>query len=77
MFGLKHCIYFRCVMNGSNSMSESDKRPINLCPICLRKLHHSIGFEIMGRYRALADYFEDEEFDTEAQWVRTRLKSID
>lgn len=77
MFGIRHCKYFRCIMNGSNSLSEGDRRPLNLCPICLRKLHHSIGFEIRGRYRALADFFEDEEFESEAQWIRTRLKNID
>lgn len=77
MFGIKHCIYFRCVMNGSNSLDESDRRPLNLCPICLRKLHHSIGFQIRERYRALADFFEDEKFDAEAEWIRTRLKNID
>ncbi len=77
MFGIKHCIYFRCVMNGSNSLSESDRRPFHLCPICMRKLHHSIGFEVRERYRALADFFEDEEFEAEAQWIRTRLKNIE
>jgi archaemetzincin len=37
MFGLTHCIYFHCVMNGSNHLRESDRRPLHLCPVCLRK----------------------------------------
>jgi len=44
MFGLRHCIYFHCVMNGSNHLEESDARPMHLCPVCLRKLQFSIGF---------------------------------
>ena len=24
MFGLRHCIYFKCVLNGSNHLKESD-----------------------------------------------------
>jgi hypothetical protein len=43
----------------------------------LRKLHHSNGFKIRERYRALADFFKHEEFETEAEWIRKRLKSID
>jgi len=32
-----HCIYFECNMNGSNHRAESDRRPLALCPVCLRK----------------------------------------
>lgn len=38
MFGLNHCVYFRCVLNGSNHLKESDARPMCVCPVCLRKL---------------------------------------
>ena len=75
MFGIKHCIYFRCLMNGSNSLSESDRRPINLCPVCLRKLHRSIGFGISERYRSLADFYESQGFQEEYLWIQSLLKS--
>ena len=42
LFGLKNCIYFRCNMNGFNSMEEFDQRPFEICPICLRKLYTNI-----------------------------------
>ena len=38
MFGIKHCVYHNCAMNGSNHLAESDRRAASLCPICLRKL---------------------------------------
>jgi len=33
MFGLTHCLYYNCVMNGSNHLPESDRRPLHLCPV--------------------------------------------
>lgn len=27
MFGIKHCVYFNCVMNGSNGEEENRKKP--------------------------------------------------
>jgi len=38
MFGIRHCIYYECLMNGSNKIEEADVKPAWLCPVCLRKL---------------------------------------
>lgn len=38
MFSMYHCIFYECLMNGSNHQKESDQAPIWLCPVCLRKL---------------------------------------
>ena len=38
MFGISHCVHFHCRMNGSDSLEESDRSPMHLCPVCLRKL---------------------------------------
>ena len=54
MFGIEHCIYFRCVMNGSNHLAESDARPLRLCPVDLRKLQWSVGFDVVERQKRLA-----------------------
>lgn len=50
MFGIKHCQWLSCVMQGSNHMEESDRRPLDFCPVCLRKLQDAIGFDIAERY---------------------------
>jgi archaemetzincin len=76
MFGLQHCIYFRCVLNGSNHLKESDSRPIHLCPVCLRKLQYSIGFDVVERYAKLFHFYKKVGFDNEAQWTANRLKWI-
>jgi archaemetzincin len=76
MFGLQHCIYFKCVLNGSNHLQESDSRPLHLCPVCLRKLQYSIGFDVVTRYRNLLHFYRKVGLDNEAQWVVNRLEWI-
>ncbi len=76
MFGLTHCIYFECILNGSNHLAESDARPSHLCPVCLRKLQHSIGFDVVSRYGNLLHFYKKVGFDNEALWVTKRLKWI-
>jgi len=76
MFGLTHCIYFKCVLNGSNHLAESDARPVHLCPVCLRKLQSSIGFDVIKRYGNLFRFYKEAGFDDEAQWIANRLKRI-
>jgi archaemetzincin len=76
MFGLLHCIHFRCVLNGSNHLAESDARPMHECPVDLRKLHHSIGFDVARRYAALYRFYRKAGFDDEADWTRQRLEWI-
>ena len=58
MFGLKHCIYYKCIMNGSNNLAENLQKSSNLCAICLRKLQLNIGFSIFERYQSLANCYK-------------------
>ncbi|XP_062859182.1 archaemetzincin-2 isoform X2 [Trichomycterus rosablanca] len=53
IFGIKHCQWLQCVMQGSNHLEESDRRPPDLCPICLRKLQSAIGFKLADRYKRM------------------------
>jgi archaemetzincin len=76
MFGLQHCIFFRCVMNGSNHLKESDSRPLYLCPVCLHKLHHSVGFDVISRYKNLYRFYKNFGFDDDAKWLAHRLEFI-
>jgi archaemetzincin len=58
MFGLAHCIFSNCVMNDSSHLDESDRRPMHLCPVCLRKLQFSVGFYVVQRHEKLAGFYE-------------------
>ena len=76
MFGLQHCIYFECVVNGSNSMNETDAAPQHLCPVCLRKLHHTAGFEAMKRYEDLARFYRRQKWFEDYDWVQRQLEKV-
>lgn len=76
MFGMKHCIHFHCLMNGSNHLSESDRQPIHLCPVCLRKLQSSIEFDVSDRYEALHEFAESANWLDERDWLSSRIKSL-
>jgi archaemetzincin len=76
IFSLEHCIFFMCLMNGSNHLEESDARPLHLCPVCLRKLQLSIGFDVVERYRELLHFYRKVGFDHEARSVSNRLTTI-
>ena len=76
MFGIKHCIYFHCLMNGSNHLDESDLQPLHVCPVCLRKLQSSVGFDVAKRYQSLEEFSQQAGWDDEADWLRRRLGKL-
>jgi archaemetzincin len=63
-------------MNGSNHLEESDARPMHLCPVDLRKLQQSIGFDVVERYRRLCDFSEQVDFADETDWLTKRCDYI-
>jgi len=76
MFGVQHCVYFRCLMNGSNHLGGSDDRPPHLCPVCLRKLHHAVGFDVQARFERLLAFSQHAGFEDEAAWLTRRLEYL-
>lgn len=61
MFGVRHCIYYKCLMNGSNHLEESQKKPSYLCVVCLRKMQSNIKFDILERYIQLRQFYEEQK----------------
>lgn len=55
MFGLMHCIYYNCLMMGTNGLWQTDQNPIYFCPVCYRKLFKCLGFNHVDRYKKLSD----------------------
>lgn len=76
MFGLKHCIHHECNMNGANHLAEADAAPMHLCPVCLRKMQHAVGFDPVARYRKLELFYEANGLAAEQDWVARRIKWI-
>ena len=82
MFGLDHCVYFTCLMNGSNHAEESDHQLTFLCPVCLRKLQDAIKFDFLVRYKGLLNFFQGkiisrsnkvDKFFGCAQWLEKAI----
>lgn len=76
IFGMQHCVYFSCPVNGSNNLDENDSRPMQLCPVCLRKLHSTIGFDPVERDRGLLAIYQRLGFAKEADWIQRRLRTV-
>lgn len=76
MFGLRHCVFYECLMDGSNHLGETDARPMHLCPVCLRKLQMSAGFDLLKREEALLKFFEANAIQEEAGWARRRIEKM-
>jgi archaemetzincin len=71
-FGIKHCTHFHCLMNGSNSLAETDRAPLHFCPLCLRKIHWGLRFQPSKRYQKLADFLTNTGFASESEWFEER-----
>mmetsp|Transcript_46718 Transcript_46718/g.77321 ORF Transcript_46718/g.77321 Transcript_46718/m.77321 type:complete len:488 (+) Transcript_46718:126-1589(+) len=82
-FGLKHCVYFSCLMQGANSLEEAEGRMTDLCPVCLRKLLWCVNTEsspaVRARYERLHAFFsaQPQSFGNHLAWVRSRLSNPD
>jgi archaemetzincin len=73
---LKHCIFYRCVMNGSNSVAEMDAQPMHACPVCLAKLRANLRFDPRARYERLEALFRRQGLAPDAAFVRARLREL-
>jgi archaemetzincin len=72
---IAHCVNRRCVMQGSNTIEESDGHPFHLCPEDLRKLEWSSGVARAGRARKLHAFYVKVGLTEEAEWVAATRKS--
>ncbi|MFP4600764.1 MAG: archaemetzincin [Persicimonas sp.] len=74
MYGMTHCTFFECGLNGSNHLEEADRRPMHLCPVCLRKLNWSSDIDPLERYYNLNEFYRNFGFDEAESFVRSRIE---
>jgi archaemetzincin len=75
IFGLSHCVFYHCSMNGTNSLAETDRAPLHYCPICHRKLQWNIGFDPLKRYAELYAFYQKHNLPQEAGWLASRIQN--
>jgi len=77
IFGIKHCIEYRCLMNGSNHIEESDAKPLYYCPIDLRKLHLSLKFPVLERQKKLLELWIEFGWNDGIVWGYERVENLE
>ena len=79
-FGMEHCVYYACVMQGSASLAEDVRQPPYLCPVDLAKLLQATKAQEDRRYAALLSFceahVENQMFIAFAAWIRARLEAL-
>ena len=76
MFSIEHCVFYECLMCGSNSLEEADRRPLCLCPQCLAKLCYATGADPEKRFQALIDFGQARGLKEEADFWQKSLDAI-
>ncbi|WP_118972672.1 archaemetzincin [Taibaiella koreensis] len=78
MFGIGHCVLYECCMNGSNSLSESDRQPSWLCWECLAKVCFNRRVQPERHVEDLLQFYRRNHCDTAAlayyTWAAQLLK---
>ena len=73
---MHHCTAFRCLMNGSNHQEERDRRPLHLCPVCLRKLCWNLQAEPIPYLTKLKAFCRTQGLDAEAHWYEQAVAAL-
>jgi len=68
ILAFKHCTAFQCNMNGANSVAETDRHPLHLCPVCLRKLLWNFEIDPNAYLTALESFYRQQGFAHDADW---------
>ncbi len=77
MFSIEHCIKFRCNMQGSNSLEESDGQPLYLCPQCHAKVLFATGCQPAERYKKLIEFFDKYELKDQQEYFQRALSRLE
>lgn len=76
MFGISHCLNANCVMNGTNSLSETDYHLARACSLCQRKLNSSIHYDDKKRLLELKNFFKNQHLNTELTLANQDLNLV-
>ena len=79
ILGLRHCLFFSCLMQGSNSMEEAEGRgACRLCPCCLRKLSWAVGVSPQTHYEKLLEHCAawPGTYADDLEWIAMRLSLL-
>lgn len=80
-FGMDHCVYYACVMQGTSGLTEDAGQPPYLCPVDLAKLFRVTGADEKAHDTALLAFCErwrhDKLLAAFAAWLKVRLAELE
>ena len=80
-FGMGHCVYYACVMQGTASLAEDVRQPPYLCPVDLARLLRATGADEKERYEAILGFCEEWQgtpmFAALGSWIRHAIGGLD
>jgi archaemetzincin len=76
MFTMEHCTAYMCNMAGTNSLDETDKHPLWLCPECMAKVCWMRQVDPVSRYTKLADFCKEQGFPTEQTFYEKSIEAL-
>lgn len=76
IFSITHCSNYKCLMNGSNSLHEADRKPSWLCLECISKLMWNHEHNIMERYDSLITFFEQRGYANKVAFYKKSKSTL-
>lgn len=73
-FGIDHCVFYACSMQGSASLAEDARQPPYLCPVDLAKILRATGANASDRYRALLHFVRIMEIRSVSRLLQHGLR---
>lgn len=77
MFSIRHCTKYECDMSGTNSLAETDRRPLDYCPECMAKICWATGSDPRERYTKLAAFCQTHGLTEDSHFFQTAIKALD
>ena len=76
MFSMRHCKKYECLMSGTNSLEETDRRPLDTCPECTMKIAWAMPYQPAERYRKLAEFWRRQKRTSEEKLTLEKMRAI-
>lgn len=76
MFTMRHCKEFECLMNGSNSLYESEGRPLYMCPHCLGKLMLLTNRKIKTHLQFMEALTKSLKFEDTSEFYKKSVQAL-
>ncbi len=76
MLSIPHCTAWSCNMAGSNSLEESDRQPLYLCPECVAKVCWSTRSDLGKRYVELLSFTQKHQLSKSADFYMHAINAL-